>query len=184
MRHHSPIEEPGSMKYYVEIGDRTFEVEIGPEGVKLDGQPVEADLKANHGSHLWHLVLDGRSHTLRARRRDGRGDWELEVDGRRHRVVALDERSRAIRELTGTVAVSQGPLEVTAPMPGLVIKVEVVEDEQVGRGQGLIVIEAMKMENELKATSAGRVAEVRVAPGQAVDKGETLLVIEPVSAGG
>lgn len=169
------------MKYYVEIGERTYEVDIGPEGVTVDGQPVEADLQANHGSHLWHLVLDGRSHTLRARRRDGRGDWELEVDGRRHRALALDERSRAIRELAGSAAVGHGPIELTAPMPGLIVKIEVNEEEEVERGQGLVVIEAMKMENELKATSAGRVAEVRVAPGQAVDKGETLLVIEPDS---
>jgi pyruvate carboxylase subunit B len=171
------------MKYYVEIGDRTFEVDIGPEGVSVDGRPVEADLQANHGSHLWHLVLDGRSHTLRARRRDGRGDWELEIDGRRHRALALDERSRAIRELAGTAAVSQGPVELTAPMPGLVIKIEVKEEEQVERGQGLVIIEAMKMENELKAMTAGRVVGVRVAPGQAVDKGETLLVIEPDGGG-
>jgi biotin carboxyl carrier protein len=172
------------MKYYVEIGDRTYEVDIGPEGVSVDGQPVDADLQANHGSHVWHLVLDGRSHTLRARRRDGRGDWELEIDGRRHRALALDERSRAIRELAGAATVSHGPIELTAPMPGLVIKVEVSEEERVERGQGLIIIEAMKMENELKATSPGRVVAVRVEPGQAVDKGETLLIIEPVGDGG
>jgi pyruvate carboxylase subunit B len=166
------------MKYYVEIGEHTFEVEIGPQGVTVDGKPVEADLQANHGSHLWNLVLDGRSHTLRARRRDGRGDWELEIEGRRHRVLALDERSRAIRELTGAAAVSHGPLEVAAPMPGLVIKVEVSEGDAVERGQGLVIIEAMKMENELKATTAGRISDIRVAAGQAVDKGETLLVIE------
>jgi pyruvate carboxylase subunit B len=166
------------MKYYVEIGDRTYEVDIGPEGVSVDGRPVEADLQPNHGSHLWHLVLDGRSHTLRVRRRDGRGDWELEIDGRRHRALALDERSRAIRELAGAAAASHGPMELTAPMPGLIIRVEVNEDDQVERGQGLVVIEAMKMENELKATAAGRVMEVKVKSGQAVDKGETLLVIE------
>ncbi len=171
------------MKYYVEIGDRTYEVDIGPEGLSVDGRPVEADLQPNHGSHLWHLVLDGRSHTLRARRRDGRGDWELEIDGRRHRALALDERSRAIRELAGSAGSSHGPIDLTAPMPGLIIKVEVDEEDQVERGQGLVVIEAMKMENELKAITAGRVIEVKVKSGQAVDKGETLLVIEPVGGG-
>jgi pyruvate carboxylase subunit B len=171
------------MKYYVEIEGRSFEVEIGPEGMSVDGQPVAADLQANHDSHLWHLVLDGRSHTLRARRRDGRGDWEMEIDGRRHRVRALDERQRAIRELAGTAAVSHGPIEETAPMPGLVLKVEVSEGEPVERGQGIIIIEAMKMENELKASSTGRVTDIRVAAGQAVDKGQTLLVIEPAGDG-
>ncbi|UCC82722.1 MAG: biotin/lipoyl-binding protein [Gemmatimonadota bacterium] len=171
------------MKYYVEIGDRTYEVDIGPEGVSVDGRPVEADLQPNHGSHLWHLVLDGRSHTLRAQRRDSRGDWELEIDGRRHRALALDERSRAIRELAGGAAASHGPVELTAPMPGLIIKVEVNEEDRVERGQGLVVMEAMKMENELKANTAGRVMDVKVKSGQAVDKGQTLLVIEPDGGG-
>jgi pyruvate carboxylase subunit B len=98
-------------------------------------------------------------------------------------VQALDERQRAIREFAGAAAVSHGPIDETAPMPGLVLKVEVSEGERVERGQGIIVIEAMKMENELKASSAGHVTDIRVAAGQAVDKGQTLLVIEPADDG-
>ncbi len=171
------------MKYWVEIEGRTFEIEIGPEGVRLDGQPIEADLESNHGSPLWHLVLDGRSHTLRARRRDGRGAWEIEIDGRRHDVLALDERRRAIRQLAGPAAEQHGPVEVKAPMPGLVLNLEVEPDQIVERGQGLVVIEAMKMENEIRSSTAGRIAAVRVSPRQTVDKGDTLLVIEPLDAG-
>ena len=169
------------MRYYVAIEGRTYEIDIGPDGLRLDGRKIEADLKPNHDSNLWHLVLDGRSHTLCAHRRERRGEWYIVVDGRRHEVLALDERRRAIRELSGSEAASHGPLEVRAPMPGLVIKVEVDPGSEVERGQGLIVIEAMKMENELKATAAGRVSDVRVAAGQAVDKGEPLLVIEPTN---
>ncbi len=167
------------MRYLVEVGDRSYDVEIGPQGVRLDGVPVDADLKLNHGSPLCHLVLDGRSYTLRARRQDGRGLWDIEIDGRRHQVSALDERRRAIRKLAGAVGARQGPVEVTAPMPGLVIAVEVNADEQVESGQGLVVIEAMKMENELRAPTAGRVTEVRARPGQAVEKGDALLIIDP-----
>lgn len=170
------------MKYVVEVGDRSYEVEVRPDAVLVDGRRVEADLEANHGSPLWHLVLDGRSLTLHARRRDGRGAWQIEVKGRRHDVLALDERRRAIRELTGAVAASHGPVELSAPMPGLVIAVEVEAGETVEPGQGLVVIEAMKMENELKAPAGGRVSDIRVAPGQAVEKGDTLLVID--SGGG
>jgi len=166
------------LKYFVEIEGQTYEVELGPEGTHIDKQQVDVDLKPNHGSHLWHLVLDGRSHTLGAHRRE-RGLWEIEIDGRRHRVRALDERRRAIRDLAGVAAVSHGPIEVQAPMPGLIIKVEVEPGDQVDVGQGLIVIEAMKMENEIKATSAGSVTSVRVAAGQPVDKGDTLLVMDP-----
>jgi pyruvate carboxylase subunit B len=167
------------MKYFVEIEGRTFEVEIGPDGVRLDGRPVEADLQRNSDSRLCHLVLDGCSHTVAARRRDGVGEWEIEIGGRRHRVLALDERRRAVREVAGVGAGARGPIEVKAPMPGLIVKVEVGSDQEVEKGQGLVVIEAMKMENELKAPAPGRVAEVRAEPGQAVEKGETLLVIAP-----
>ncbi|HSG81842.1 MAG TPA: biotin/lipoyl-containing protein [Gemmatimonadota bacterium] len=167
------------MRYIVEIEGKSYEVEIGPDGLTVDGKRVEADLQPNHDSHLWHLVLDGRSHTLTARRSASRGEWEIELGGRRHRVLALDERSKAIRELAGSTALDHGPVELKAPMPGLVIKVEVEPEAQVAKGQGVVVMEAMKMENELKATAAGRVREVRVAAGQAVDKGQVLLVIEP-----
>ncbi len=167
------------MKYYVEFGKRIYEIDIGPQGVSVDGKPVEVDLQPNRGSHLWHLVLDGKSHTLKARRGEERGAWQIEIDGRRHEVLALDERRRAIRSLAGSALASHGPIELRAPMPGLVINVEVGRDERVDRGQGLVVIEAMKMENELKATAAGRVIDVLVAAGQTVDKGETLLVIDP-----
>ncbi len=167
------------MRYYVEIDGRTVEVVLSPDGVQIDGRRVEADLRPNNDSHIWHLLLDGKSYTLSARRREERGGWQIEIDGRRHDVLALDERRRAIRSLTGSVSASHGPVEVKAPMPGLVINVEVNRDDRIQRGQGLVVIEAMKMENELKASVDGRVTEVRIAAGQAVDKGQTLLVIDP-----
>jgi pyruvate carboxylase subunit B len=167
------------MKYFVEIEGSMYEIEIGPEGISLNGRRVEADLRPNHDSHLWHLVLDGRSHTLSARRCAEGDEWEIEIDGRRHRVLALDQRRKAMRELAGGAAVSRGPIELKAPMPGLVIEVEVGREQEVEKGQGLLVIEAMKMENELKAPARGRVTEVLVAPGQAVDKGQALLVIAP-----
>ncbi len=179
-RRHWGSLHPDSMKYYVEIEGTTHEIEIGPQGLSLNGQPVEADLRANHDSNVWNLVLDGRSYTLCARKRNGRGEWQIDIDGRRLEALALDERRRAIRELAGTVTATHGPVEVKAPMPGLVIKVEVAADDEVHKGQGLIIIEAMKMENELKATMTGRVGEVLVEAGQTVDKGEPLLVITPV----
>jgi pyruvate carboxylase subunit B len=167
------------MKYIVEIADKAYQVEIGPDGVLVDGQPMDADLRPNHDSHLWHLVLDGRSHTMTARRSEGRGEWVIEVDGQRHDALALDERMVAIRALAGTTAQSHGPVKMKAPMPGLVIKVEVEPQATVETGQGVVVVEAMKMENELKAIVAGTVTDVLVKAGQTVDKGETLLVIEP-----
>jgi pyruvate carboxylase subunit B len=101
----------------------------------------------------------------------------VEVDGHRVAAEALDERTRAIRELTRASARAAGPAPVVAPMPGLVVRVLVAPGEAVSAGQGLVVMEAMKMENELRATTDGVVTGVVVTPGTAVDKGAVLVTL-------
>lgn len=169
------------MRYFVEIGKREFEIDISTSAVTVDGEGVEADLRSV-GKGLWHLILAGRSYTLRADPGPTRGDWDLELGGRPVRAVALSARRRAIREFTGARGGSDGPYEILAPMPGLVIKVVVQSGARVEAGQPLLVIEAMKMENELKALEAGKVIDIRATAGQTVDKGEPLVVIEPDGA--
>jgi pyruvate carboxylase subunit B len=92
-------------------------------------------------------------------------------------VDAVDERTRAIREMTGA-GEEEAQKVVVAPMPGLVIKVEVEVGQQVRAGQGVVIVEAMKMENELKAPADGVVARIEVEPGRTVEKGATLIVLE------
>jgi biotin carboxyl carrier protein len=99
----------------------------------------------------------------------------LWVSGRRFDVEALDERTRAIRELTRATERRAGPAPLVAPMPGLIVRVEVREGDVVRPGQGLVVMEAMKMENELRTTSGGTVQAVLVQPGAAVEKGAVLI---------
>jgi pyruvate carboxylase subunit B len=95
---------------------------------------------------------------------------------------ALDERMRAIKDLTAASAAASGPAPLVAPMPGLVVRVAVQPGDTVNAGQGLVVIEAMKMENELRATTAGVVTGVRVEAGQAVEKGAILVELGPLPA--
>jgi len=101
-------------------------------------------------------------------------DFAVSVGGRTHRLRLLDERAqrRAGRGVT------DGAKEVRAAMPGKVVAVLVEVGTTVERGQGVLVIEAMKMENEIGAPRAGKVTEVLVKPGQAVESGELLLRIE------
>lgn len=165
------------MKYYVTIGARTMEVELGPEGVRVDGRAVEADLQRMPDSRVHSLLLDGRSHRILARRNGG-GTWDLHLRGRRVRAEVLDERTRAIRALTASRAGATGPRPITAPMPGLVVRVEVEEGDEVRSGQGLVIVEAMKMENELRAEGPGRVATVHARPGQPVEKDQVLIEFE------
>jgi biotin carboxyl carrier protein len=166
------------MRYFVTVNGRTYEVELGgSQAVRVDGRALSAELRAVPGTPVKHLLLDGRSYTLIATRANGAG-WALHLDGQRLEVEAVDERTRAIREMTGHSAPARGPKPVRAPMPGLVVRIEVEAGQHVQPGQGVAVIEAMKMENELRADGAGVVARVLVAAGQAVEKGAVLVEFE------
>ncbi|HVD60060.1 MAG TPA: acetyl-CoA carboxylase biotin carboxyl carrier protein subunit, partial [Gemmatimonadaceae bacterium] len=112
------------------------------------------------------------------RRREGRGAYTLWVDGFRFDVDALDERARAIRDITAATAKPTGPAPIVAPMPGLIVKVNVAVGDVIEPGHGAIVMEAMKMENELRATAGGRVKSVNVEVGAPVEKGLVLVELE------
>ena len=170
------------MRYFVTVDGREYEVDLGPEGTFVDGTAVEADVEHVEGTALRSLLLDGTSHRILARREDG-GTWQLQLGGRRYRAEAVDERTRAIREMTGGAAGPLGPRPVTAPMPGLVVKIEVTVGDKVVPGQGVAIVEAMKMENELKAESAGVVTAIRVEPGEAVEKDQVLIELSAAAEG-
>jgi biotin carboxyl carrier protein len=90
-------------------------------------------------------------------------------------VLALDERTRAIRDLAAKSEVDSGPAPLKAPMPGLVVRIAVAVGDTVSAGQALVVVEAMKMENELRAASGGVVTAIRAIEGTAVEKGAVLV---------
>lgn len=165
------------MRYYVTIGERTFEVTLDDEGMAVDGARVQADLRPVPGTPMHHLLLDGQSYLLHAA--SGRaGEWVLHANGARYDTEVVDERTRAIRALTSSAAGPRGPKPVRAPMPGLVVRLLVEPGQRVEAGQGVAIVEAMKMENELRAPRAGTVAAVNVAEGQSVDAHAVLVVIE------
>jgi len=167
------------MKYFVTVYGRTVEVELSGEVVRVDGRAVRADLAAVPGTDVRHLLLDGASHTLDARSGAHGGLWDLHVDGLPVSAEVVDERTRAIRALTGRSGAAAGPRPVRAPMPGLVVRVEVEAGQSVVAGQGVVIMEAMKMENELRAETGGVVARVHAVPGAAVEKGAVLVEFVP-----
>ena len=162
------------MIYSVTIGERTFEVKLGPDGVEIDEVAVDIDLAGLEGTAMRSLLMDGHSHRLLARR-ECRGRWDLHVGGRRFQAEVLDERAMAIRKITAAVSGPVGPSPVRAPMSGLVVRVEVSVDDIVTAGQGVAIVEAMKMENELTAEVEARVAAVHVAQGDSVERGQVLV---------
>jgi biotin carboxyl carrier protein len=102
-------------------------------------------------------------------------EYAVTVDGRTHRLRLLDER-RARRQAAG--GGKEGGREVRSAMPGKVVAVLVAPGATVERGQGILVVEAMKMENEIAAPRSGTVSEILVKPGQAVEAGELLARID------
>jgi pyruvate carboxylase subunit B len=161
------------MKYQVTVGGRTVDVEIAGDRVTVDGREVRAELRRIPGTPLTHLLVDGRSWTIPLTPA-GRGAWDAGVAGETWPAEVIDERTRHIRSLTGGGAKASGPAVLRAPMPGLVVRVLAEAGVAVAAGAGLVVLEAMKMENELRAGSALMVKAVHVRPGQTVEKGQIL----------
>jgi pyruvate carboxylase subunit B len=165
----------GALKYLVEVNGHTVAVELGPNGIEVDGTPVVAHLEVVDGTPIYLLNYGGTLHRLAVARRDGHGQYTIWTDAHRFETEALDERRRAIREMSRSNAAAAGPAPLVAPMPGMVVRVNVQAGDEVQPGQPLVVMEAMKMENELRATGAGVVRTVHVQQGVAVEKGAVLV---------
>lgn len=170
------------MTLEVAAGGRTHSIAVRPAArgfeVTLDGRPLTADLVATPGG--WSLLLgEGVDRPMTS--------YEIAVDGRREALtVYVDGRAVPVtvaahrgvgRSRRRAAAHAGGPQHIVAPMPGRIVKVLVTPGDVVAARQGLIVIEAMKMENELRAPGPGTVAEVRVAEGALVDANSVLIVI-------
>jgi biotin carboxyl carrier protein len=175
------------MKFQLEIADRVRTVEVIPQGagyqVLLDGQPRLVDA-VRVGPDGWSLIVrapDGgspRSVEAVVRSQAGNGALDVYVGGVQipvHLRNGFARRSGEPGAPPGGPAIAQ---RVNAPMPGKVIRVLVQPGAEVKARQGLVVVEAMKMENEVRAPRAGRIREVLAVEGQSVDAGTPLIVLE------
>ncbi len=167
------------MRVELEVAGRRRQVEIERRDdrltVRLDGEQVAVEATALAGGR-WSLRLpgSGRQHEVVILSRPDGAGLEALVDGLS--VPVRVSSGTAVAKKAG--ARGEGPDRVTAPMPGKVVKVLVSVGDQVTARQGVVVVEAMKMENELRAGRAGVVREVLVAEGASVEAGTPLLVIE------
>ena len=145
------------------------------ETVRLGSRTIQAGMVSIPGSPLRRVAIDGVSRTYALLRSpDG---WVVQRGGRSWPVEVSDERTRSIRQMVGVKKASAAGGSVKAPMPGLVLRLEVEEGQPVSVGTGLLVLEAMKMENEIRAAESGIVKKILVRAGQAVEKGAVLLEI-------
>jgi len=164
--------------FIAKLDDREIGVEVEPAGssiyrIRIDGSEQVVDARAVAGG--LSLLIEGKNHEVSLTRSDD--DFDVLLENRRFRVRLLTEERARRAAARGGREVS-GRREVKASMPGKVIDVLVNVGDRVEPKQGLLVIEAMKMENEIKSSGAGEVKEVHVARGQAVESGEVLVVLE------
>lgn len=167
------------MRYVVSVNGQEHEVTVDGSSVRAGSLEAEAHVIDVEGTSVRLVTISGRGYRVVARRGASLGQYTIHLGGFRFEVEALDERTRAIRQLAGSAARPAGPAALAAPMPGLVVRVLAQAGDRVQAGQGLVVIEAMKMENELRAPSAGIVRRVGVTAGSAVEKGALLVELDP-----
>lgn len=164
------------MKYLATIGDRSFEIEINAEGeITADGQRLAVDFQSVADQPVYSLLLNGES--FEADVSSTQTSIEVLLRGHHFVVTVEDERQRRLRETSVRDWTPEGEFNLVAPMPGLVVSVPVEEGGSVEQGQNLVILESMKMQNELKAPRAGTVSRLRVGPGDNVDQNQVLLTL-------
>jgi len=166
------------VKFIVDIAGERVTVDLAGGGATVDGVAETAHVAQVEGTPVRLVTIGGVQHRVVARRDGAKGKYVLWIDGWRFDAEALDERTRAIRDLSAASAAASGPAPVVAPMPGLIVRLHVSVGDQVQAGQPVVVMEAMKMENELRAPAAGLVRAIHAVAGRAVEKGTVLVELD------
>jgi glutaconyl-CoA/methylmalonyl-CoA decarboxylase subunit gamma len=156
--------------------ERTVEIDDG--AVRIDGQPVDIEVRQTEAG-VWMLRRGSEQTVAQVDGAGGKLTVEIRRPGRDAVVIAaaVGGARRAASAVPGRASAGAAPVTVRSPIPGRLIKLLVKAGDVVAVGQTLVVLEAMKMENELGAPRAGRVAEVRCAEGAAVEAGQDLVVV-------
>ncbi len=163
------------MKYATTINDHTYVIEINRDGeVTIDGETCPIDLRAID-EFTYSLLIEHRSHEALIELING--EVHVLLNGRLYQASVLDERARRLTQAGGDGAGHSGEATIKAPMPGLIVAVPASEGQVVKKGQTLVVLESMKMENELKAPRDGTVASVKVVPRQNVEQHQPLVIL-------
>ena len=165
------------MVYDVIVGGKPHRLELqkvdsGWE-CRLDGKEVHVDAVLPRRDVL-SLLVDG--HAFEVKREQTATDLHLWVGSTRFAVELRDPRS--LRSRKGGAQDEKGPRKIVAPMPGRVVRLLVAEQAEVEAGQGIVVVEAMKMQNEIKSPKKGVVKKITAAAGAAVNAGDVLAIVE------
>jgi len=172
-------------RYHVHVEGRTYEVSVDERtgAVTVDDEPLDVDL-ATVDEIEYSLLVDRRSTTIAVEPLEDAGSFRVDDGSRSYDVRVCDAR-KAARGRAGDRSDADGDGQVVrAFMPGIVAQILVADGDVVEVEQPLLILEAMKMENEIRSAVSGRVAEIQVTVGRSVAKGDVLVAIEPVEEDG
>ena len=164
------------MKLQIEIGGKKCDIELTQAGErpvwKIDGQRLEADA-TEVSPGIYSVLISGKSFEVRMERTGA--ELQATTDSREFKIVILDERDW--RRKRGSAIEAEGRQQVLAPMPGKIVRLLVKTGDAVRAGQGLLVVEAMKMQNEIRAPKSGTIDRLGVVEGQTVNAGEVVAIV-------
>ncbi len=164
------------MKYVTTIDEREYEVEIIDENhVRINATLFSVDFHSVSGQPVYSLLLDGRSYEAYVYPADSL--WQVLLHGRSYPARVEDEREKLIRSAAKSEISERSEFTLKAPMPGLVVAIPVVDGQAIKKGDLLLILESMKMQNELKASRPGMVTRLRVQIGETVEQHQPLLTI-------
>ncbi len=165
------------MKYIATIDGKEFNIEIVDERhIRVGDRLLQVDFESVSGQPVFSLIVDGKSYEAFVYQGDA--SWEVLLRGRQYQASVEDEREKRLKAAAGGGVAESGEFHLKAPMPGLVVAVPVTEGQEVKKGQTLLILESMKMQNELKSPRDGVVERVRVQPGESVEQKQTLLSVK------
>jgi len=166
------------MKYITTVGEKAFTIEINDDHtVTVDGQTYTVDFANLNQQPVFTLLIDGQSYEAYIHPGEG-NEWQVLLRGMMYVAEVEDEREKRLRAAAGAVAGGAGgEFNLKAPMPGLIVAVPVTEGQAVKKGDNLVVLESMKMQNELKSQREGMVIRVKVKPGDSVNQNDVLVTV-------
>lgn len=164
------------MKYVATVNEKSFTIEINDDNTLLvDGQSYPVDF-LNINREVFTLLIGNHSYEAYLQPGDG-NQWQVLLRGTLYEVSVEDEREKRLRVAAGGGAAHSGEFSLKAPMPGLVVAVPVTEGQAVKKGDNLVILESMKMQNELKSPRAGTVTRINVSAGQSVEQNQVMVTL-------
>ncbi len=164
------------MKYITTIGEKEYTVEILDEKhVSLNGKVVEINFASVNDQPVYSMLIDGKSYESYIY--PGENNWEVLLRGRQFEAFVEDEREKRLRAAAGDGPAEGGEFHLKAPMPGLIVAIPVEDGQAVKKGQVLLILESMKMQNELKSPKDGTVSRIKAKIGETVEQRTTLLSV-------